>query len=136
MREETAGTYRVVRNTLAANNINIAQLRTILTLSNAEAVGIAVQQGVGVGFVSQAIYTHVVYGKVKPIRLRGIEFVQDIYICRHQMQAYGSVQNAFWDYATSITPAALAAAGDYLFQLREGGTEPSGAQLSKVTASR
>ncbi len=119
MREETSGTYRVVRSALAAHDINIAQLKTVLTLTNSEAIGIAVQQGVGVGFVSQAVYTHVVYGKVKPIRLRGIDPIQHIYICRHMMQSYGGAQNAFWNYTASLNPAALAETGLPLTRLQE-----------------
>ena len=98
-REETAGTYRVVRAGLADRGININDLQTILTVGNSEAIGIAVQRGVGVGFVSNMVYENMVEGKVAKIRVNGLELYQDIYLCRHRFHSFGSLQTAFWEYA-------------------------------------
>ena len=99
-REETSGTYRVVRTMLSKFGMNITDLQTILTLGNSEAIAFAVQEGIGVGFVSQMVYTRVVQGRVAPVKIKGLEFVQEIYLCRHRMQTPCVVQTAFWDYAT------------------------------------
>lgn len=100
LREETSGSYQIVRSKLAEFGVNITDLQTILTLGNTEAIAIAVQEGIGVGFVSIMVYSRVVKGRVAPVKIRGIDFIEDIYICRHRMQTPCAVQTAFWDYAT------------------------------------
>ncbi len=99
LREETAGTYQVARAALVRLGINVAELQTILTLGNSEAIAIAVQQGVGVGFVSQMVYANMVYGKVAQVRVRGLTPCQEIHLCRHRLHPAGNVQAAFWDFA-------------------------------------
>jgi DNA-binding transcriptional LysR family regulator len=98
LREETAGTYRVARAGLAQIGINIADLQTILTLGNSEAIAIAVQQGIGVGFVSQMVYKHMVDGKVARIKIRGLTLMQDVYLCRYRLLPTEVVQAAFWNF--------------------------------------
>ena len=55
MREASSGTFNAVRETLARQNISISDLRTVITLGNAEAIALAVQEGIGVGFISQMV---------------------------------------------------------------------------------
>jgi DNA-binding transcriptional LysR family regulator len=98
-REEMSGTYRVVRTGLTGVGVNIKDLQTILTVGNSEAIGIAVQRGVGAGFVSQTVVENMVEGKVVKIKVRGLDLKQDIYLCRHRFLPFGNLQTAFWDYA-------------------------------------
>lgn len=112
MRESTAGTYRVVRLGLAQLGVNIEALRVILTLGNSEAIAIAVQQGLGVGFISRMVIQHILPGSVSIIKVKGLELRQDIYICQHRLHPMLRVQAAFWDFAihpdnpilTNLTP--------------------------------
>jgi DNA-binding transcriptional LysR family regulator len=105
-REEAAGTFRVVRSGLAGLGMNIADLQAILTVGNSEAIGIAVQRGVGVGFVSEMVYDNMLEGKVAKITVRGLELHQDIFLCRHRFQPFGSLPSAFWAFASqAIQPA-------------------------------
>jgi DNA-binding transcriptional LysR family regulator len=106
-REETAGTYKVTRAKLAQVGINIANLNTALILGNSEAIAIAVQQGVGVGFVSRMVYAHMVEGKVAAIKVNDLDISQDIYLCHHQMHPFTSVQSAFWEFACQPDSQAL-----------------------------
>lgn len=98
-REETAGTYRVVRAGLMRVGINANDLHTILTVGNSEAIAIAVQRGVGVGFVSQTVVDNLVEGKVAKIKVRGLDLHQDIFLCRHRFHPFGILQTTFWEYA-------------------------------------
>jgi DNA-binding transcriptional LysR family regulator len=99
-REEASGTFRSIRAGLANLGININDLQTNLTMGNSEAIAIAVQSNVGVGFVSQMVVKHMVEGRVAIIRVRGLEICQDVYLCRHRFQPFGSLQNAFWEFAS------------------------------------
>ncbi len=98
-REEESGTYRVVRNGLARAGVNITELQPILTLGNSEAIAIAVQQGLGVGFVSRIVYQSIVHGRVGVVKIEGVELVQEIYIGRHRYNPAPRVQTVFWEYA-------------------------------------
>jgi DNA-binding transcriptional LysR family regulator len=100
LREETSGTFRAVQVGLAGLGINVSDLKTILTLGNSEAIAISVQQDVGVGFVSQMVVNHIVDGKVAQIKVKGLEISQDVYLCRHRLHPFGSLQNAFWEFAS------------------------------------
>lgn len=106
-REEDAGTYRVVRAGLASVGVNIKQLQTILTVGNSEAIAIAVQRGIGVGFVSQKVVENMVEGKAARIRVRGLDLHQDIFLCRHRLHHFGNLQNAFWEYAGQFSESLI-----------------------------
>lgn len=111
-REETSGTYRVVQTGLTRVGINIKDLQTILTVGSSEAIGIAVQRGVGAGFVSQTVFENMVEGKVVRIKVQGLDLKQDIYLCRHRFLPFGNLQTAFWDYACQTIGAPTIIAGD------------------------
>ncbi len=109
LREETAGTYRVARSGLAQLGINICDLQAILTVGNSEAIAIAVQQGVGVGFVSQMVFAHMVAGRVAQVKVHGLKLDQHIYLCRHRLQPTGNVQTAFWEFSNPTDSPAMQA---------------------------
>jgi DNA-binding transcriptional LysR family regulator len=98
LREDSAGTYRVTRNGLARLGINIESLQNVLTLGNSEAIAIAVQEGLGLGFVSEIVVRRMVEGKVATLNVRGLDLHQEIYICRHRLTPQPRVQAAFWDF--------------------------------------
>lgn len=97
-REESAGTYRVTRAGLAHLGINIENLHVILTLGNSEAIAIAVQEGVGVGFVSKMVVQQMVSGKVAIVPVQGLDIKQEIYVCRHRLIPQTRIQAAFWEF--------------------------------------
>ncbi len=99
VREESAGTFRVVRAALARRGINISDLRVVLRLGNSEAIAIAVQEGLGVGFVSSTVVHHVANDRrAVVIAIDDFDVHQDIYIGRHKLLPDSRIQNAFWDY--------------------------------------
>ncbi len=98
MREPTAGTYRVVRQALSRHGINLETLRIILTLGTSEAVALAVEQNMGVGFVSQMVVDRVTPQRVKVVEVEGLTAHQDIFLGRHKLAPSPRVQSAFWDY--------------------------------------
>jgi DNA-binding transcriptional LysR family regulator len=101
LREEESGTQMAVRKALAGAEVQIGQLNTLLTLGNSEAIAMAVQQKLGVGFVSQIVASRVSQGQLVPIRIRGIEIERDIFIGRYLRHAATAAQNAFWEFIKS-----------------------------------
>jgi DNA-binding transcriptional LysR family regulator len=99
MREEGSGTYEAVRQGLAGVGIPVGQLQTILTLGNSEAIALAVQEGLGVGFVSQMVVSRLVHEGVARVKVGGLSLQQDIYIGRHMRHPAAVAQTAFWEFA-------------------------------------
>ncbi len=100
MREEDSGTFEVSSRGLTEIGIPPDRLRRVLTLGNSEAIALAVEEGLGVGFVSQIVVTRLVSHQVAVIPVRGLEMHQDIYICRNIGLPGTTAQNAFWDFVT------------------------------------
>jgi DNA-binding transcriptional LysR family regulator len=101
LREEGCGTYNAMRDGLLGVGISMDQLRTVLTLGNSEAIALSVQEGIGVGFVSELIVKRLVKDGVAIVDVRGIDVSQDIFIGRHTHRPATAAQNAFWDFVTS-----------------------------------
>lgn len=98
LREECAGTFRVVKETLARHGINIHELRLALRMGNSEAIAVAVQRGVGVGFVSQMVLQNLTLPDIRVVSIRGIYLEQQIYMTRHRLNPLNAAAAAFWDY--------------------------------------
>lgn len=103
LREEDSGTYRMVKEGLEKAGMRMEELQPILTLSNAEAIALAVQEGLGVGFVSEVIVSRLVSDKVAIIEIQGLsEYLhQDIYLGRNMRQPSTIAQTAFWEFVTA-----------------------------------
>ena len=100
-REDSSGTFAAVRDALGAHGISIRNLDTLLTLGNSEAIAMAVQEGLGVGFVSEMVIERLGQGRVAKISIQGMEILRDIYISRNLRRAATVAQNAFWAFIHS-----------------------------------
>jgi DNA-binding transcriptional LysR family regulator len=116
LREEGSGTYEVATQALDAAGLNIDQLRTVLTLGNSEAIALAVEEGLGVGFVSHTVTTRLVSGRVATVKVRNLDMRQDIYVGRNIGLPATTAQNAFWDFVTDPQNPVLLGLANYGFQ--------------------
>ncbi|UCC50919.1 MAG: LysR family transcriptional regulator [Anaerolineaceae bacterium] len=97
-REVGSGTETTVRRALAEAGIATDSLNTLLVLGSSEAIALSVQEGIGVGFVSNIVLTKLVEGRVAPIRVKGLEIERDIYIGTHIRRPATVAQRVFWDF--------------------------------------
>ena len=112
LREEESGTFLSVKDALSERGVDIRQLRTLLTLGNSEAIALSVQEGLGVGFVSNTVVDKLCQGKVVPIDVEGLDICRDIFIGRNNASSSTNAQVAFWEFITSLsTPIS---SSDYL----------------------
>lgn len=113
LREDGSGTRLVVQDALAKVGIDINRLEKLLELGNSEAIAIAVQEGIGLGFVSQVVVARLVQDRVVPIRVRGLNLKRKIYIARSLRRPPTIAQSVFWQFITdaSLRPGETA---DYL----------------------
>ncbi len=101
MRESSSGTYNAVNDALSLKNISMNDLRILITLGNAEAIALAVQEGIGVGFVSQMVVERLCKGKVADVRIRGMEICREIYVGHNSRRPATNAQTAFWNFITA-----------------------------------
>lgn len=97
-REKGSGTYNNVRDSLLDVGIDIEKLDTFLEMGTSEALALAVEQGLGVGFVSKMILEKICPDRVAVIKVRGLEIVQPIYLGRQTAYPATAAQAAFWEY--------------------------------------
>lgn len=100
LRETGSGTIDVAAEGLADVGIPIDQLNSVLILGNSEAIALAVEQGLGVGFVSQIVISRLVNERVATVTVRGVDMAQEICIGRNTSLPGTTAQNAFWDFVT------------------------------------
>lgn len=99
LREETAGTRRVLEEGLAKHGLAIEQLRVVMTLGNSEAIRIAVQEGIGLAFVSCLAATNCLQtGQLALVGVNGLDLKQDLYIGRHLRHPATKTQTVFWEF--------------------------------------
>ena len=101
LREDSSGTYAAVRDALAEVGYSINDLHPLLTLGNSEAIVLAVQEGLGVGFISEMVVDRLGEGRVARVKIHGLDIRRDIYIGRHSSRPATVAQTAFWDFIHS-----------------------------------
>ncbi len=73
MREERAGTVQVLCEGLTERGITIDMLNPIMEIGNAEAIEMAVEEGIGIAFVSElAAARGLALGRVKKVEVEGL----------------------------------------------------------------
>jgi DNA-binding transcriptional LysR family regulator len=109
MREEGSGTRAIVKNGLQQAGLSFDHLTRLLTLGNSEAIALAVQEGIGVAFVTQSVVDYLVSGRVVPVKVNGLQMQQDIYIGRSRRHPATVAQTAFWNFVNDARNPVLAA---------------------------
>ncbi len=132
LREKTAGTYMVLRDGLARRGFDIGELRKVLTLGNSEAIAFAVQEGVGVGFVSKMVAKKIVCNQVAPVKIEGMELSQDIYLGQHRRFPGTIAQVAFWKMATDANSLALRRIEQFLIKPNDSHLDIPKSEIGKL----
>lgn len=102
MREPDSGTYISVNNALYDLGISVKSLSILMTLGNSEAIALSVQEGLGVGFVSEIVANNLGHGQLSRIKVKGLEIYRDIYIGRNTSQPATVAQNTFWEFIKGL----------------------------------
>ena len=102
MREPGSGPYVNIKGALAKLGIDIEKLAILLETGASEAIALAVQQGLGVGFVSRMIVRKICRDNVRPVKVRGLDVRQNIYFGRQIVQPASGAQLAFWDFVRGM----------------------------------
>jgi len=97
-REKSSGTYQNAAKSLQDVGIDIDKLDAFLEMGTSEALALAVEHGLGVGFVSKMILETICPKRLAVVKVRGLKIVQPIYLGRQTAFPATSAQAAFWDF--------------------------------------
>jgi DNA-binding transcriptional LysR family regulator len=97
--EEGSEAHDLIREALANCDCSIYHLKPLIFLSSPEAILLAVQENLGVGFVPELVLKNMSCGKVFPVEVRGLQICQDIYLARNRQRPATVTQAAFWRFA-------------------------------------
>ncbi|MEJ2560656.1 MAG: LysR family transcriptional regulator [Anaerolineae bacterium] len=99
LRDDTAGTRQVMEEGLLGHGIHLDDLKVVMELGNAEAIEMAVEEGIGVSFVSWLVAQRgVQLGRIKIVEIEGLNLERKIYMAYHIRRAATSAQAEFWNF--------------------------------------
>lgn len=99
VREDKAGTMQVLLEGLAQHNITLDMLNPIMEIGNAEAIEMAVEEGLGIAFVSElAAARGLALGRVKKVEVPGLDLRRTIYMARNPRVPLSRTQDRFWSF--------------------------------------
>ncbi len=105
LREETAGTHEVLLEGLHKCDISPDMLNVVMELGNAEAIEMAVEEGIGVAFVSRlAAANGLELGRVVEIQVDSMPLSRKIYLARCSRQPITRAQGEFWNFVANQFP--------------------------------
>ncbi len=106
MREPVSGTYMAVVEALDEVGIDVERLERVLTLGNSEAIIMAVEEGIGLGFVPRvAAERCLALGRIAVVQLEGVNMRRWLYIAYNGMRAKTPALNAFCEFMEELDPA-------------------------------
>lgn len=99
LRDDTAGTRQVMEEGLLEHGIHLDDLKVVMELGNAEAIEMAVEEGIGVSFVSWLVAQRgVQLGRIKIVEIEGLNLERKIYMAYHIRRAATNAQAEFWNF--------------------------------------
>ena len=100
MREETSGTHATLLAGLRAHGITPDMLDVMMELGSSEAIELAVERGMGVGFVSEMVAARgLSLGLVKKVEMKGLPLERTIHLARRPNYPFTRAQSLFWSFA-------------------------------------
>lgn len=99
LREEAAGSREVMMEGLRDHDITPDMLNVAMVLGNAEAIVMAVEEGIGVAFVSRlAAQQGLESGRVVEVKVQGMTLTRNIYLVRNRRIPATRSQTEFWNF--------------------------------------
>ncbi|PWH12373.1 MAG: hypothetical protein DDG60_13535 [Anaerolineae bacterium] len=98
-RENNSATQQTLLNELRQHGIEPENLNVVTELGDAEAVEMAVEQGIGITFISEVMAARsLALGRVKKVEVEGFNLTQQIYLIRHKSESFTRAEAHFWEF--------------------------------------
>jgi DNA-binding transcriptional LysR family regulator len=108
LREKSAGTYRAIEEGLAQHGLHPNQLQTVMSMANSEAIRTAVEEKIGVSFISRLVASAgIQLGRIVEVDVANLDLKQQLYIGRNIRRPATKAQAAFWEFVHAPTSRAL-----------------------------
>lgn len=99
LRDPESGTRLQTEAALMEAGLSIDDLNVVLELGNSEAVSMAVEEGMGLAFVSRLVAQRgIELGRIKEVHVAGITFEREVYIVHSHRHPATRAQAEFWDF--------------------------------------
>lgn len=99
MREPQAGTAEVVWEALAQHSLHPEMFNVVMEVGNAEAIAMAVEEGIGLAFVSELVAARgLALGHIRQIEVAGLDLRRTIYLVRNTQAMFTRAHTAFWNF--------------------------------------
>jgi DNA-binding transcriptional LysR family regulator len=99
LREEASGTREIMLDGLRKHDISPDMLNVAMVIGNAEAILMAVEEGIGIAFVSRLAASRCLSaGRIVEIGVEGMQLRCNIYLARSRRFPYTRAQSEFWDF--------------------------------------
>ena len=101
----------VLMETLAQHSLSADMLDVVMQVNNAEATEKAVEEGLGIAFISELAAEHgLALGRIKHVAVEGLELRRTLYMARNLDWPLTRAQELFWVYvsANPVQPAIAA----------------------------
>jgi len=101
-REDSSGTCEAVFEALKHFGISGDDMNVVMELGNAEAIEMAVEEGIGIAFVSELVAARgLALGKVRQVEIEGLNVSQTVYLCRQMASIFTRAEARFWEFTQS-----------------------------------
>lgn len=98
-REDSSGTCEAVFEALKSFGISGDDMNVVMELGNAEAIEMAVEEGIGIAFVSELVAARgLALGRVRQVEVPGLEVSQTVYLCRQMASIFTRAEAKFWQF--------------------------------------
>lgn len=100
MRDSESGTRQEVEMALQQVGLSISDLNVVMEIGNSEAISMAVEEGIGVAFISRTVARRGIekLGKIKEVRVAGLSLKREVFIAHSQRHPATRAQAEFWDF--------------------------------------
>jgi len=99
LRDPESGTRLQTQVVLMEAGLSIDDLNVVLELGNSEAVSMAVEEGMGVAFVSRLVAQRgIELGRIKEVHVAGLTFEREVYIVYSHRHPATRAQTEFWEF--------------------------------------
>ncbi len=99
LRDSESGTRQEVEAGLRELGLSVDNLNMVMELGNSEAIGMAVEEGIGAAFVSRTVARRgIELGKIKEVRIAGLSLKREVFIAYSQRYPATQAQAQFWNF--------------------------------------
>lgn len=99
LRDTQSGTREEVEAVLGEVGLSVDDFNMVMEIGNSEAISMAVEEGIGVAFVSRTVARRgIEMGKIKEVRVAGLSLTREIYIAYSRRHPATQAQTEFWGF--------------------------------------